>query len=290
VTDTKPSKPPALPTDLAATVQTALAEDIGEGDISAALIPAAQQACGQVISREAAILCGTAWFDEVFHQLDADITINWQTQDGAVISAGQTLCSLTGNARQLLSGERTALNFLQTLSATATRTHEFVQAISDTGAQILDTRKTLPGLRRAQKYAVACAGGRNHRMGLFDAFLIKENHILAAGSIAAAVAAAREQRPELKVEVEVETLDELQQALAAGANQVLLDNMDPDTLRQAVALNRNHPTPIKLEASGGVNLDTVRVIAETGVDFISVGSLTKDIRAVDLSLRLQHQS
>jgi len=283
-----PELSPALPADLAATVQTALAEDVGSGDITAALIPAEQQSTAQVISREDAVLCGTAWFDEVFRQLDTDITVSWQTRDGDTVSANQVLCTLTGNARCLLSGERTALNFLQTLSATATRTAEFVQAISGTGAAILDTRKTLPGLRTAQKYAVACGGGTNHRIGLFDAFLIKENHILAAGSIAAAVSSARQQQPGLKVEVEVETLDELQQALGAGADQLLLDNMDLDTLRAAVQLSRDsNNRQCKLEASGGVNLDSVRAIAQTGVDFISVGSLSKDIRAVDLSMRLR---
>jgi len=281
---------PELPADLATTVQTALAEDLGSGDITAALIPAGQQASAQVISREDAVLCGTAWFDEVFRQLDAGITVNWQSRDGATVSTNQVLCTLSGNALQLLSGERTALNFLQTLSATATRTAEFVRAIAGSGAQILDTRKTLPGLRRAQKYAVACGGGSNHRMGLFDAFLIKENHILAAGSITAAVAGARRQRPGLKVEVEVETLDEVQQALAAGADQLLLDNMDLDSLRAAVQLNREQGSPARLEASGGVSLDTVHTIAQTGVDYVSVGSLTKDIRAVDLSMRLRDQN
>lgn len=268
--------------DIQQRVQAALAEDVGSGDITAALIPAETQSQAQVISREDAVLSGSAWFDEVFRQLDASIIINWQANDGDTIVANQTLCTLTGNSRMLLTGERSALNFLQTLSATATRTREFVQAIADTGAQVLDTRKTLPGLRSAQKYAVACGGGCNHRIGLFDAFLIKENHILAAGSIAAAVVAARQQQSGLTVEVEVENLNELQQALKAGADQLLLDNMDCDSLRQAVALNADRA---KLEASGGVTLDTVRAIAETGVDFISVGGLTKDIRAIDLSMR-----
>ncbi len=271
-----------LPADLIQHVQATLSEDLGSGDISAALVPAEAQSSARVISREHAVLCGSAWFDEVFRQLDAAITINWQARDGDAIVAKQTLCTLTGHSRSLLSGERSALNFLQTLSATATRSREFVRAIEGTGAQILDTRKTLPGLRTAQKYAVVCGGGRNHRIGLFDAFLIKENHILAAGSIAAAVATARQQQPKLTVEVEVENLDELQQALDAGADQLLLDNMDCHTLRQAVAINAGRA---KLEASGGVTLNTVRAIAETGVDFISVGAITKDIRAVDLSMR-----
>lgn len=279
---------PDLPNDLASTVRAALREDIGSGDMSAALIPVDAQSTASVICREAAVLCGTAWVDEVFDQLDNSISINWQASDGDVIRADQQLCTLHGNARALLTGERSALNFLQTLSATATQTRAFVDAVRDTGAVILDTRKTLPGLRAAQKYAVTCGGGSNHRMGLFDAFLIKENHILAAGSIAAAVSAARAQQPALKVEVEVENLDEVQQALDAGADQLLLDNMRLTTLREAVALNREqYNCRAKLEASGGVSLDTVRDIAQTGVDFISVGSLTKDVRAVDLSMRFQ---
>lgn len=278
---------PELPTDLVTTVQTALAEDMGSGDITAALISDHKQSSAQVISREDTVLCGTAWFNEVFRQLDADITVNWQANDGDAINANQVLCRLTGNACSLLSGERTALNFLQTLSATSTRTAEFVQAIAGTNAQILDTRKTLPGLRTAQKYAVVCGGGTNHRIGLFDAFLIKENHIHAAGSITAAVATARQQKPGLKVEVEVENLDEVQQALAAGADQLLLDNMGLDTLRAAVQLAREDKvSTAKLEASGGVSLDTVHAIALTGVDFISVGSLTKHIHATDLSMCL----
>ncbi len=277
---------PELPNDLAAMVRAALLEDIGSGDISAALIPADAQSEANVISREDAVLCGTAWFDEVFGQLDKGISINWQVSDGDTLRPDQVLCTLSGNARALLTGERSALNFLQTLSATATQTHAFVDAIRDTGTVILDTRKTLPGLRTAQKYAVVCGGGSNHRMGLFDAFLIKENHIFAAGSIAAAVAAARALQAALKVEVEVETLDEVQQALSAGADTLLLDNMGLATLREAVALNREqHNGCAKLEASGGVSLDSVRDIAQTGVDFISVGSLTKDVRAVDLSMR-----
>jgi len=277
---------PELPADFAVAVTAALIEDIGSGDISAALIPAEARSTAQVISREDAVLCGTAWFDEVFRQLDAHIVIDWQVGDGEAVCANQTLCSLSGNSRNLLSGERSALNFLQTLSATATQTRQFVDAISGTGAVILDTRKTLPGLRTAQKYAVICGGGSNHRMGLFDAFLIKENHILAAGSIAAAVNRARQQHADLKVEVEVENLDEVQQALDAGADQLLLDNMMLTTLREAVALNyEKNNGRARLEASGGVNLGCVRAIAETGVDFISVGSLTKDISAVDLSMR-----
>ncbi|MBL1276660.1 MAG: carboxylating nicotinate-nucleotide diphosphorylase [Ectothiorhodospiraceae bacterium] len=281
-----------LPADLTSLVQITLAEDVGGGDITALLIPAEAQSKATVISRENAVLCGTAWFDDVFRQLStpyknapgSTITIDWHASDGEAVTANQTLCTLTGNARLLLTGERSALNLLQTLSATATRTREFVQAMSSSNSntQILDTRKTLPGLRTAQKYAVVCGGGTNHRMGLFDAFLIKENHILAAGSIAAAVTSARQQQPDLKVEVEVENLDEVQQALDAGADQLLLDNMDNDTLRQAVATTAGRA---KLEASGGVTLNTVQGIAQTGVDFISVGSISKNIRAIDLSMR-----
>lgn len=283
--------PSHLPSDLKKVVQTALAEDIGSGDISAALIPADKQSRAQIISREAAVLCGTAWVEDVFQQLDPQIKISWQAKDGDSVTANQVLCTLTGNSRNLLTGERTALNFLQTLSATATQTRQYVQAIADTNTKILDTRKTLPGLRTAQKYAVSCGGGCNHRIGLFDAFLIKENHILAAGTIEAAVQAARTQQPGIKIEVEVENLDEMQQALDANVDQLLLDNMSFPMLREAVALNSTFSPASKkgktlLEASGGVSLETVRDIAHTGVDFISVGSLSKDIRAIDLSMRL----
>ena len=277
----------ALPSDLKTVVQTALAEDVGSGDITAALIPADAQSHAHIISREDAVLCGTAWVNEVFAQLDPHIQIDWHANDGDAITAKQTLCTLSGNSRKLLTGERTALNFLQTLSATATQTQQFVRAIADTRTKILDTRKTLPGLRTAQKYAVTCGGGFNHRIGLFDAFLIKENHILAAGSIAAAVQAARKQQAEKKVEVEVENLDEVQQALDAGADQLLLDNMSLRALREAVALNNSHHNgQAILEASGNISLETIRDIAHTGVDYISVGSLSKHIRAVDLSMRL----
>lgn len=272
-----------LPADLQHVVQAALAEDVGSGDITAALIPPQTQSRAHIISRENAVLCGTAWVDEVFRQLDQQIRIDWQARDGDDIVADQVLCTLSGNARQLLTGERTALNFLQTLSATATQTRQFVRAIADTDTRVLDTRKTLPGLRSAQKYAVRCGGGHNHRLGLFDAFLIKENHILAAGSINAAVQAARIQQPGTKIEVEVENLEELQQALDAGVDQILLDNMSLPRLREAVALNNGQTL---LEASGGVSLETIRDIAHTGVDYISIGSLSKDIRAIDLSMRL----
>lgn len=273
---------PSLPADLKQVVQNALAEDMGTGDITAALIPESKHSHAQIICREQAVLCGAAWLEEVFHQLDKNIRIEWQASDGDSVQADQVICFLQGNARHLLSGERVALNFLQTLSAVATHTRSYVEAIQGTGTKILDTRKTLPGLRTAQKYAVACGGGCNHRMGLFDAYLIKENHILAAGSIEQAVNQARKNRPDAAVEVEVENLAELQQAIEAGVDQVLLDNMPLDTLREAVNITAGRT---RLEASGGVNLDTVRPIAETGVDFISVGSLTKHIQAIDLSLR-----
>jgi nicotinate-nucleotide pyrophosphorylase (carboxylating) len=273
---------PLLPEDIEQVVQRALAEDIGSGDITAALIPGQQQSNAHVLCREDAIICGSAWFDEVFRQVDGNISIQWHIHDGDNVQAGQEICTLNGPSRSLLTGERTALNFLQTLSAVATHTRTYVEAIKDTGARVLDTRKTLPGLRSAEKYAVACGGGHNHRMGLFDAFLIKENHIKAAGSIAAAVQSAHNQHPELKVEVEVETLEELQEALAAEADQVLLDNMTLVKLREAVAINNGRA---ELEASGGVTLTSIRDIANTGVDYISVGSLTKNIHAIDLSMR-----
>jgi len=277
------SPQPALPNDIDTVVQRALAEDIGSGDITARLIPAQAEARGRVIVREAAILCGTAWFDTVFRQLDRRVQVVWQARDGERVRAGQTLCQLRGPARALLSGERCALNFLQTLSATATQARRYVDAVAGTGCRVLDTRKTLPGLRTAQKYATACGGAQNHRMGLFDAFLIKENHILAAGGIKQAVAAARAIAADKPVEVEVENLGELDQALAAGADIIMLDNMDLAGLREAVAINAGRA---RLEASGGVALERIRAIAETKVDFVSVGALSKDIRAIDLSLRL----
>lgn len=273
---------PALQADMQRLVRDALTEDIGDGDITAALIPADRQEQARVISRQQAIICGSAWFNEVFSQLDADIRITWQVKDGDEVKAEQVLCTLQGNARSLLSGERTALNLLQTLSGTATRAHQYASAISGTGACVLDTRKTLPGLRLAQKYAVRCGGGKNHRLGLFDAFLIKENHILAAGSIAAAVQQARQMKPGLPVEVEVENLSQLQEAIDAGAETLLLDNMSLQQMREAVSSSAGRA---KLEASGGVTLDSIRAIAETGVDFISSGDITKDLQAVDLSMR-----
>lgn len=265
-------------------VARALAEDIADGDVTAPLIPASVRAQAVVISREQAVLCGTAWFQEVFVRLDPETRIEWRVQDGETVSPAQTLCTIDGPARSLLSGERTALNFLQTLSGTATRARRYATAVAGTGAKVLDTRKTLPGLRNAQKYAVRCGGCYNHRMGLFDAILIKENHILAAGSIAQAIAAARgiAAGKSVTVEIEVETLDELQEALAEKAEFILLDNFKVEDMARAVAVNRGRA---KLEASGGIGLDNIRAVAETGVDYISVGNLTKDVQAVDLSMR-----
>ncbi len=278
-------KPPSLPAAyIGDQVRQALAEDIGPGDVTARLLPPDTRAEGRILSREAAILCGTGWVNEVFAQLDAALEIDWQAADGDRIEADQELCRISGPARPLLSGERTALNFLQTLSATATRTRRYVDAVAGTGCRILDTRKTIPGLRLAQKYAVTCGGGHNHRIGLFDMVLIKENHIAAAGSIDAAVTAARQLDPAIPVEVEVENRQQLEQAIASDVDRILLDNMDLAQLREAVAICAGR---IPLEASGGVSLETVRAIAETGVDFISVGALTKHIQAVDLSLRFE---
>lgn len=266
------------------TVALALAEDVGGGDLTAALIPETAQAEATVISREDAVLCGTAWFDAVFRQLDPRVSIDWQATDGERVQPGQPLCTLRGPARALLTGERTALNFLQALSSTATLARRFADTVAGTGAVILDTRKTLPGLRLAQKYAVRCGGCRNHRIGLFDAVLIKENHIMAAGSIRNAIAAARRLHPGVTVEVEVENLAELEEALAARPDIVMLDNFDLAALVEAVRITARR---VKLEASGNVNFDTVRKIAETGVDYISIGGLTKDVRAIDLSMRFR---
>jgi nicotinate-nucleotide pyrophosphorylase (carboxylating) len=266
-------------------VRRALAEDVGSGDLTAALVPAAASAVAQVVTRESALLCGQAWFDEVFRQLDSSISVEWLIPEGASVNAGDLLCRVCGPARGILTGERTALNFLQTLSGTATAARSFVDAVAGTGCRILDTRKTLPGLRTAQKYAVACAGATNHRKGLYDAILIKENHIIAAGSIAAAVGVARESSPGVKVEVEVESLAELEEALAARADMALLDEFTTVDLVKAVAINRAEGRPLLLEASGGIGLDNVRDIALTGVDFISIGGITKHLKAIDLSMR-----
>ena len=269
--------------DINASVARALAEDIGSGDITAALIPEQTTAQAAVVCREAAVLCGRPWFDEVFRQLDGRVQIIWHAQDGDCIHPEQTLCELHGTARPLLAGERTALNFLQTLSGTATQTRTYVEAVRGTHATILDTRKTIPGLRAAQKYAVACGGGHNHRMGLYDAVLLKENHIAAAGSVTAALAQARAAvAAEVPIEIEVENLDQLRAALSVGATRILLDNFDLSLLTAAV---RETGGRAKLEASGGITLDNIRAIAQTGVDFISIGGLTKHLLAIDLSLR-----
>jgi nicotinate-nucleotide pyrophosphorylase (carboxylating) len=278
----------ALPASdyIARTVHTALEEDVGTGDLTAQLIPADRVSTATVITRENATLCGQAWVDEVFRQVDARVRVTWKASDGERVRANQLLCELSGPARALLTGERTALNFLQSLSATATETARYTTALAGTQCRVLDTRKTIPGLRLAQKYAVRCGGGTNHRIGLFDAILVKENHIAAAGSIPAAVAEARKLSGKVMLEVEVETLDQLQQALDAKVDRILLDNFSHDDMRTAVRIARAHKnTGIELEASGNMSLETLRAVAETGVDFISVGGLTKHVRAVDLSMR-----
>jgi nicotinate-nucleotide pyrophosphorylase (carboxylating) len=278
----------APPPDLDEQVARALAEDVGGGDLTAALVPADRSGRATVITRQSAVICGQPWVDAVFRQLDPSVQVEWEVAEGASVAPDQLLCRLAGPARSLLTGERTALNFLQTLSGTATTTRRYVELLAGLPCRILDTRKTIPGLRRAQKYAVRCAGGSNHRMGLYDGILVKENHIMAAGSIAAAVDAARAAGSTVPVEVEVETLDELRQALDAGADMALLDEFSLEDMRSAVAMNRSHPRgPMKLEASGSVTFETLRAIAETGVDFVSVGSLTKHLRAIDLSMRFQ---
>jgi nicotinate-nucleotide pyrophosphorylase (carboxylating) len=265
------------------TVHLALTEDIGTGDVTAELIPPDRFALASVITREPCILCGMDWFEEVFRQLDDEVLVEWHAEDGEALAAGDTVCSLTGPAVAILTGERTALNFLQTLSGTATQAKRYADAVAHTTTRVLDTRKTIPGLRLAQKYAVHCGGCDNHRIGLFDAVLIKENHIVAAGSISAAVEEARFRSPDLMIEVEVETLAQLDEALATDANRILLDNFDLATLREAVARNAGRK---QLEASGNVTLDNIGEIAATGVDFISTGSLTKHVTAIDLSMRI----
>ncbi|MGB8713470.1 MAG: carboxylating nicotinate-nucleotide diphosphorylase [Onishia taeanensis] len=273
----------ALAEEIRTSAARLLAEDVGPGDITAQLIPERQWATARVITREDAVLCGVAFVDELFRRLDSRVTLNWQHADGDRLAAGDTLLELEGPARSLLTGERAALNLLQTLSGTATRTRAYVDLIEDTGVRLLDTRKTLPGLRLAQKYAVTCGGGYNHRVGLYDAFLIKENHIAACGGIAAAVKEARDIAKDLPVEVEVETFEELDQALAACADVVMLDNFSLDDLREAVRRGSGRAT---LEASGNVSDATLRAIAETGVDCISSGALTKDVQSIDLSMRI----
>jgi nicotinate-nucleotide pyrophosphorylase (carboxylating) len=273
----------ALTAEIEANVRRALLEDIGSGDITAQLIPAERLAKATVISRDAAVIAGTAWVDSVFRQLDQRVAVHWQVADGDRVQPNQPLFHLEGPARSLLTGERSALNFLQLLSGVATRSQHYADMVADTQVKLLDTRKTLPGLRLAQKYAVTCGGCHNHRIGLFDAFLIKENHIAACGGIAQAITAAHKIAPGKPVEVEVENLDELKQALDGGADIIMLDELSLDDMREAVRLTAGRA---KLEASGGVTDATLRTIAETGVDYISIGTLTKDVKAVDLSMRL----
>ncbi|MCG6943019.1 MAG: carboxylating nicotinate-nucleotide diphosphorylase [Thiohalocapsa sp.] len=289
-----PPNPPALAESLPplehirAHVQRSLDEDVGSGDLTAALLPATQWARAEVVTREPAVLCGRKWFELACTLIDARVAVRWLAADGDLLAPGALLCQIEGPLRALLTAERTALNYLQTLSGTATRARRYADAVAGLPVRILDTRKTLPGLRREQKYAVRCGGCHNHRMGLFDAVLIKENHITAAGSIAAAVALARQQvPPEVPVEIEVETLAQLEQALDAGVERVLLDNFELGDLRRAVSLNQGRA---RLEASGGVTLEQMRGIAETGVDDISVGDLTKSLLAADLSMRLHVDS
>jgi nicotinate-nucleotide pyrophosphorylase (carboxylating) len=266
-------------------VAAALAEDVGAGDLTASLIDKEAVVGAQIIARESLVLCGEAWVDEVYRQLDENVIIDWYIGDGGHAEANDVICKLVGPARALLTGERTALNFLQTLSSTATVTAEYVAAIDGTGVKVLDTRKTIPGLRHAQKYAVTCGGGMNHRVGLFDAILIKENHIKSAGSITAALQRAADAATDVLVEVEVENHAGLLEALDAGAARILLDNFSLDELREAVATNASYGiVGAELEASGNISLDTIRAVAETGVDYISTGAITKNIRAADLSM------
>ena len=266
-------------------VAAALAEDVGAGDLTASLIDEDAVVGAQIIARESLVLCGEAWVDETYRQLDENVIIDWYIGDGGCAEANDVICKLVGPARALLTGERTALNFLQTLSSTATTTAQYVAAIHGTGAQVLDTRKTIPGLRLAQKYAVTCGGGMNHRFGLFDAILIKENHIKAAGSISAALQRANDAGDDILIEVEVENHAEMLEALDAGATRILLDNFSVDELRNAVATNASYGiVSAELEASGNISLDTIRAVAETGVNYVSTGAITKNVRAVDLSM------
>lgn len=266
-------------------VAAALAEDVGAGDVTASLIDDDAVVGAQIIARGSFIVCGEEWVNEVFRQLDPSVVVDWYVGDGGRVQADDIICKLVGPAPALLSGERTALNYLQTLSATATTTASYVDAVAGTGARVLDTRKTIPGLRLAQKYAVSCGGGENHRIGLFDGVLIKENHIKSAGSIAAALRAASDRHHDLLIEVEVENLDELHEALDAGATRILLDNFSLADLTRAVEINQQYGfVAAELEASGNVTLETIRAIAESGVDYISTGGITKNIDAVDVSM------
>jgi nicotinate-nucleotide pyrophosphorylase (carboxylating) len=281
---------PPSPADIGADVARALAEDIGSGDVTAALIELERAAEAHVVCKETAVVCGAPWFDEVFRQIDPGVRVEWQLDEGADAAAHSTVCTLRGPARSILSGERTALNFLQTLSGTATVARRYAEAVAGSRARILDTRKTLPGLRRAQKYAVRCGGAMNHRHGLYDAVLIKENHVASAGGITEAVRRAAARNPELMIEVEVETIDELREALGTDARRVMLDDFDLAGLRRAVEIRDAHAAesgmpPKELEASGSVDLETLRAVADTGVDFISIGAMTKHVRAIDYSMR-----
>jgi nicotinate-nucleotide pyrophosphorylase (carboxylating) len=267
---------------ISAQVTAALKEDIGQSDLTADLIPENKLATATIITREPATLCGQAWLNEVFKQIDPSITVNWHFNDGDTLQSNAVICTLSGSAKTLLTGERTAMNFIQTLSATATLTKQYTNEVQGLAVDILDTRKTIPGLRLAQKYAVICGRGVNHRIGLYDGILIKENHIEAAGSIQAAVMQAKQLHPNIEVEVEVESFEELEQALSAGADIILLDNFDISALKKAVHINQHK---VKLEASGNITIENLRAIAETGVDRISIGALTKDIKAIDLSMR-----
>jgi nicotinate-nucleotide pyrophosphorylase (carboxylating) len=280
---------PAVPTpaDLAPKVAAALAEDVGSGDLTAALIPPERTGRATVITREAAILCGIPYFEECFRQVDSRVRFEWHAAEGDAVVPDQVLLTVDGPARALLTAERCALNFLQLLSGTATSAHSYAALLAGTRCRLLDTRKTIPGLRTAQKYAVRVGGGENHRMGLFDGILIKENHIAAAGSIALAVAAAKRGAGRIPVEVEVETLAQLEQAIEAGADIAMLDNFSLPSMREGVAMNAGARRRLKIEASGGITMDTIREVALTGVDFISVGSITKHVHAVDLSMRFE---
>ena len=280
---------PELVAHISASVRGALAEDVGSGDLTAALVPSNQRAVATIITRDGAVICGQPWVKEVFRQLDPGIVIEWHIGEGDNATQNQTLCELHGLARPLLTGERTALNFLQTLSAVASATRACAEAVAGTRTRILDTRKTIPGLRLAQKYAVRIGGGTNHRIGLHDGILVKENHIVAAGGITKAVRRAREQGDRVLLEVEVETLAQAEEAMTAGADRLLLDNFSVAQIGEAVALRDRRSPRTTLEASGGIHFETLRPVADTGVDFISIGALTKNIRAVDLSMRFRFE-
>jgi nicotinate-nucleotide pyrophosphorylase (carboxylating) len=282
-----PAQGEALPPDLAEQVSRALAEDIGTGDVTAALIPADTLARATLVTREPMILCGSAWLEEVFRQVDPSVKVEWLAKEGSRVAADAVLCEIRGPARSILTGERCSMNFLQTLSGTATTTRRYADAVAGTNCRVLDTRKTLPGLRLAQKYAVRCGGGHNYRLGLYDRVLIKENHIIAAGSIPAAIRTARRNNPGIEVEVEVESLQELRIALTEAPDYIMLDDLSLDDMRTAVGERNAAGSRALLEASGSVNMENLAKIAATGVDFVSIGALTKHVHAIDLSLRFQ---